>query len=125
MGAAHEGDGMREPIATYGAVEEVAHAIDVGPQRAGRRLRHGGRDKSRTQRTLVALHPMLRRAALVLVLVLALLVPRAPASPISRIVVLMMENHSFDNLLGWLPGVGDLTGKECVSFRFCVAQVCL
>jgi len=25
---------------------------------------------------------------------------------------MMMENHSFDNLLGWLPGVGDLDGTE-------------
>lgn len=62
-----------------------------------------------------ALRPMPRRAVLVLVLVFAVFVPRAPASPISRVVVLMMENHSFDNLLGWLPGVGDLTGEECAA----------
>jgi phospholipase C len=29
-------------------------------------------------------------------------------SPIERVVVLMLENHSFDHLLGWLPGVGAL-----------------
>jgi phospholipase C len=31
---------------------------------------------------------------------------------IENVVVLMMENHSFDNMLGWLRGVGELTGKE-------------
>lgn len=25
------------------------------------------------------------------------------------------ENHSFDNMLGWLPGVGDLTGNVCCA----------
>ena len=30
------------------------------------------------------------------------------SSPIEHVVVLMMENHSFDHMLGWLPGVGDL-----------------
>ena len=73
----------------------------------------------------------------VLLALLALILPVAMAgSPISRIVVLMMENHSFDStqceralcylrgsnnvfylfiiidLLGWLPGIGDLTGNE-------------
>eukprot|EP01116_Phalansterium_solitarium_P006292 TRINITY_DN18594_c0_g1_i1.p1 TRINITY_DN18594_c0_g1~~TRINITY_DN18594_c0_g1_i1.p1 ORF type:complete len:471 (+),score=146.77 TRINITY_DN18594_c0_g1_i1:130-1542(+) len=33
-------------------------------------------------------------------------------SPIKHIVVIMMENHSFDNMLGWTPGIGDLTGAE-------------
>src|SRR4051812_41671467 len=28
------------------------------------------------------------------------------------VVTMMMENHSFDNMLGWLPGVGDLDGSE-------------
>ena len=32
--------------------------------------------------------------------------------PIEHVVVLMMENHSFDNMLGWVPGVGELTGEE-------------
>jgi len=33
-------------------------------------------------------------------------------SPIKHVVTLMMENHSFDNILGWVPGIGDLTGEE-------------
>jgi phospholipase C len=33
-------------------------------------------------------------------------------SPIKRVVTLMMENHSFDNMLGWLPGIGSLTGER-------------
>ncbi len=33
-------------------------------------------------------------------------------SQFKRVVVLMMENQSFDHLLGWLPGVGTLTGSE-------------
>ena len=36
-------------------------------------------------------------------------------TPIEHVVVLMMENHSFDNMLGWLPGVGELTGDESNS----------
>eukprot|EP01116_Phalansterium_solitarium_P001853 TRINITY_DN11677_c0_g1_i1.p1 TRINITY_DN11677_c0_g1~~TRINITY_DN11677_c0_g1_i1.p1 ORF type:complete len:481 (+),score=153.37 TRINITY_DN11677_c0_g1_i1:138-1580(+) len=46
------------------------------------------------------------------VLAFVLLFLDATGHPIKHIVVLMMENHSFDNLLGWLPGVGDLTGAE-------------
>jgi phospholipase C len=38
-------------------------------------------------------------------------IPLAPPL-IENVVVLMMENHSFDNMLGWLPGVGELTGDE-------------
>jgi phospholipase C len=34
------------------------------------------------------------------------------ASPFRRVVVLMFENHSFDHLLGWVPGVGALTDKD-------------
>ncbi len=34
------------------------------------------------------------------------------SGPISRVVVLMMENHSFDHLLGWLPGIGRLN-EQC------------
>lgn len=33
-------------------------------------------------------------------------------NPFKRIVVLMLENQSFDHLLGWVPGVGQLTGNE-------------
>lgn len=33
-------------------------------------------------------------------------------TPFKRIVVLMLENQSFDHLLGWVPGVGLLTGNE-------------
>lgn len=29
-----------------------------------------------------------------------------------HVVVLMMENRSFDHMLGFMPGVGDLTGQE-------------
>eukprot|EP00211_Chloroparvula_japonica_P002153 CAMPEP_0119124030 /NCGR_PEP_ID=MMETSP1310-20130426/3771_1 /TAXON_ID=464262 /ORGANISM="Genus nov. species nov., Strain RCC2339" /LENGTH=485 /DNA_ID=CAMNT_0007113917 /DNA_START=81 /DNA_END=1534 /DNA_ORIENTATION=+ len=32
--------------------------------------------------------------------------------PIRKVITLMMENHSFDNLLGFLPGVGKLGGGE-------------
>jgi phospholipase C len=32
-----------------------------------------------------------------------------PPSPIKNVVVLMMENHSFDHMFGYLPGVGTLT----------------
>jgi len=35
-----------------------------------------------------------------------------PLNLIEHVVVLMMENHSFDNMLGWLPNVGELTGTE-------------
>jgi phospholipase C len=27
---------------------------------------------------------------------------------IKHVITLMMENHSFNNLLGWLPGIGDV-----------------
>lgn len=37
-------------------------------------------------------------------------------TPIEHIVVLMMENHSFDNILGWLEGVGELTGTEANEY---------
>lgn len=45
----------------------------------------------------------------------------ANESPIKHIVVLMMENRSFDHMLGWMtlggphgnPNVNGLTGKEC------------
>lgn len=33
-------------------------------------------------------------------------------SPFKRIVVLMMENQSFDHLLGWVPGVGTLDAGQ-------------
>ena len=33
-------------------------------------------------------------------------------NPISRIVVLMMENQSFDRLLGYVKGVGQLDGSQ-------------
>src|ERR1700750_990351 len=36
---------------------------------------------------------------------------------IEHVVVLMMENHSFDNMLGWLPGVGQLTGTESNEYN--------
>jgi phospholipase C len=36
---------------------------------------------------------------------------------IEHVVVLMMENHSFDHMLGWLPGVGELTGNECNEYK--------
>lgn len=31
---------------------------------------------------------------------------------IQHVIVLMMENHSFDHMLGWLPGVGELDGTQ-------------
>ena len=34
------------------------------------------------------------------------------AAQIKHLVVLMMENRSFDHLLGFLPGVNGLTGAE-------------
>jgi phospholipase C len=34
------------------------------------------------------------------------------ADKIEHVVVLMMENRSFDHMLGFVPGVGDLTGTE-------------
>jgi phospholipase C len=33
-------------------------------------------------------------------------------NPVSRIVVLMMENQSFDRLLGYVKGVGRLDGSQ-------------
>jgi phospholipase C len=36
----------------------------------------------------------------------------APAPTIQHVVVLMMENHSFDHLLGWLPGIGELRADD-------------
>jgi len=36
----------------------------------------------------------------------------AYTTPIENVVVLMMENHSFDNMLGWVKGIGELTGTE-------------
>jgi len=33
-------------------------------------------------------------------------------NPIQHVVVLMMENHSFDHMLGWLPGIGELDGTQ-------------
>jgi phospholipase C len=34
------------------------------------------------------------------------------ASPFKNVIILMMENHSFDNIFGFTPGIGNLTGKE-------------
>ncbi len=31
---------------------------------------------------------------------------------IKHVVTLMMENHSFNNLLGWLPGIGDVKNSD-------------
>lgn len=36
----------------------------------------------------------------------------APASPISKIVVVLQENHTFDNYFGTYPGADGLTGKN-------------
>ncbi len=33
-------------------------------------------------------------------------------NPIRHVVVLMMENHSFDHMIGWLPGIGELDGSQ-------------
>jgi phospholipase C len=43
---------------------------------------------------------------------------------IEYVVVLMMENHSFDNMLGWLPGVGELTGDESNEYDGQVYTIC-
>jgi hypothetical protein len=72
----------------------------------------------RRGRDLLALAP--RRAiplaglmrTLVFLLLLWLIGQSTCSSPIKYIVVMMMENHSFDNTLGWLEGVGDLNGQE-------------
>eukprot|EP00929_Paragymnodinium_shiwhaense_P097204 TRINITY_DN58964_c0_g1_i1.p1 TRINITY_DN58964_c0_g1~~TRINITY_DN58964_c0_g1_i1.p1 ORF type:complete len:470 (-),score=86.53 TRINITY_DN58964_c0_g1_i1:72-1481(-) len=37
---------------------------------------------------------------------------QATSSPFEHVVVLMMENQSFDRMLGFVPGVGRLTGEE-------------
>lgn len=31
---------------------------------------------------------------------------------IKHVITLMMENHSFNNLLGWLPGIGDIQPSD-------------
>jgi hypothetical protein len=36
-------------------------------------------------------------------------------SPFRRVVVLMLENHSFDHLLGWVPGIGTLDRTQSQS----------
>ncbi|MBB6254765.1 alkaline phosphatase family protein [Nitrospirillum iridis] len=33
-------------------------------------------------------------------------------SVIQNVIVLMMENHSFDHMLGWLPSIGELDGTQ-------------
>ena len=47
-----------------------------------------------------------------LLLLSLLLFGHGSTVPISKVVVLMMENQSFDRLLGFVPGVGKLTGAE-------------
>eukprot|EP01116_Phalansterium_solitarium_P022220 TRINITY_DN725_c0_g1_i2.p1 TRINITY_DN725_c0_g1~~TRINITY_DN725_c0_g1_i2.p1 ORF type:complete len:474 (-),score=84.37 TRINITY_DN725_c0_g1_i2:59-1480(-) len=55
---------------------------------------------------------LLKQMLLALVLVCALLPCGSGLPPIEHVVVMMMENHSFDNILGWLDGIGDVTGEE-------------
>jgi phospholipase C len=55
------------------------------------------------------------------VVLLLLVLAAVTALPVKNVVVLMMENRSFDHLLGWLhetnPEVEGLTGNEWNSFR--------
>ena len=67
----------------------------------------------------------MKRCAIVLLgLVVATLLPapagaRTPTTPIRHIVVLMQENHSFDNYFGTYPGADGLPAGTCLpkSFR--------
>jgi phospholipase C len=49
--------------------------------------------------------------------------PRPESSGIDHIIVAMMENRSFDHLLGWLPGAGgrqaglSYTDREGAAFK--------
>ncbi len=53
------------------------------------------------------------RASITLACILiALVVPCVHASKIKHVVVVMLENNSFDRLFGFFPGVDGLTGKE-------------
>ena len=38
--------------------------------------------------------------------------PPIDCDSFTKIVVLMMENHSFDHMLGFVPGIGDLDGSQ-------------
>src|SRR5262245_22445655 len=59
--------------------------------------------------------------------------PRPAASGIDHIVVVMMENRSFDHFLGWLPGAdgrqrgltyADRSGVEHSTYRLSQFQGC-
>ena len=52
---------------------------------------------------------------LLLVASLACSASASGPTAIKHVITLMMENHSFNNLLGWLPGIGDI---ESTDFNF-------
>ena len=67
---------------------------------------------------------MKRSSIALLGLAIAALLPapagaRTPTTPIRHIVVLMQENHSFDNYFGTYPGADGLPAGTCLpkSFR--------
>jgi phospholipase C len=49
---------------------------------------------------------------------------RTPATPIRHIVVLMQENHSFDNYFGTYPGADGLPARACLPKSFQEALGC-
>ncbi len=74
--------------------------------------------------------PMRRWALASLALAAAAFAPaasaatRTPATPIRHIVVLMQENHSFDNYFGTYPGADGLPARACLPKSFQEALGC-
>ncbi|MDP9259250.1 MAG: alkaline phosphatase family protein [Actinomycetota bacterium] len=71
----------------------------------------------------------MRRRAIALLVLVAAAAGAAPASasvpttPIRHIVVLMQENHSFDNYFGTYPGVDGLPARTCLPKSFVNAKL--
>ena len=62
--------------------------------------------------SMLARHTHLFLALLLLCVGAAQVGAASSAGAIKHVITLMMENHSFNNLLGWLPGIGDVLPSD-------------
>jgi hypothetical protein len=62
--------------------------------------------------SMLARHTHLFLALLLLCVGAAQVGAASGAGAIKHVITLMMENHSFNNLLGWLPGIGDVLPSD-------------
>lgn len=82
------------------------------PERTPRRQRRGGRTRPRAAVLAVFI---LVSAIVSGLAVRSTLTSATATSPIQHIVVLMLENHSFDNLFGTFPGANGLPTGVCLA----------